>query len=97
MKGATRGLYEIKHIQYLKFLLGRDKFALFYDARNFTSKNHIVKINYEKRKITDRYTDKRFLMPCGLRSVTHGSEYAVLMLEVEKILYSIIDSIVDSL
>ena len=97
VKGANSGLFEIKEAQYKKFLLGGHKFALFYDARNFVSKNHVVKINYKRRKIMDRYTDKRFLMPCGLRSVAHGSEFSEIMLEVERILFSLIDVVIQSM
>ena len=91
VKGAMRGLFDIQYPQYMKFLLGKDKFELFYESRNFVSKNHVVSLNYKRRKICDRYCDKRFILLNGLSSVSHGHYLAEIMLQVQKLLNDLID------
>ena len=92
-KGANRQLVDLKYVDYVKFLLGSKKFNLMYDAKTFVVRNHVLKLRYQRRKVTDKYDDKRFLLSCGIKSLSHGHPDIVIHKEVENIVDEMIESL----
>ena len=93
MKGIRLKLCDYHHIDYLKFLLGSNKFHLHYTHISFVSKKHHIYLRSAQKIVTGKQIQKRFLLSDGITSLPYGHKSLPIIRQVWALLDEIITCI----
>ena len=88
-KGVSRCMADLKHERFLKFLLGK-KSILLVKYKQMTVKRHRVYFKYGMKTAFRNIYEKRFLLPCGNKSVAFGSPEEKHWRDVEHVVEQLI-------